>query len=142
MATTMAEALKNLNIQFEETEAIEMNEEQWQAQKDVEVLESYLKMCERHASEKERFRLAQEYGFVSEQHLKLWLSCNDDWRNQLEELGIYEGEKLRQKQEKAKELEGYAKNIRECDYYCMIMRWIGQKDYSPYGEDLLKRKLS
>ncbi len=141
MATTMAEALKGLNIQFDETTKVqEMTEEQYQAQRDIEMLEKYLKMCERNASEKERFRLAQEYGFVSEQHLKLWLSCSDDYENHLGELELYSGKALKEQKKKVEELESMAKNIRSCSYYRFIMRMMGKKDYSPYGENLLKSK--
>lgn len=139
--TSFAEALKGLDIQFEEnTEVEELTEEQYQAQRDIEMLEKYLKMCERNASEKERFRLAQEYGFLSEKHLKLWLSCNDDYQNQLGELELYSGKALKEQKKKVKELEAMARNIRDCLYYRIMMHRLGQKDFSPYGEDLLRGK--
>lgn len=141
MATNFAEALKGLDIKFDENVKVkEMTEEEYQAKQEIEMLERYLKMCERNASEKERFRLAQEYGFVSEKHLKMWLAANDDYHSHLEELELYTGKVLKEQKKKVKELESMAKSIRSCSYYRLIMHMMKAKDYSPYGEDLLKYK--
>lgn len=141
MATSFAEALKGIDTtQFAENTTSEMTTQEWEAHKEIEMLEKYLKMCERNASEKERFRFAQEYGFVSEKHFKLWMATVDDYHNHLEELEFYEGKALKTEQEKVKQLESQVRNIRRKSYYCMIMRMMKQKDYSPYGENLLKYK--
>lgn len=141
MATSFAEALKGIDTtQLTENTAPEMTEKEWEAQKEIEMLERYLKMCERNASEKERFYFAQEYGFVSEKHFKLWMATIDEYHNHLEELELYEGKALEVEKENVKQLESQARNIRNKSYYCMMMRKMKQKDYSPYGENLLKYK--
>ena len=143
--TSFAEAFKNLDLSGLEA-GEELTEDQIQANRDIEMLEKYLKMCERNASEKERFLLAQEYGFLSEKHLKLWLSVNDDFHDKqehLEDVREFTSPKVLKKMEKeVQELESRARLIRDKRYYRSLMVIMGIKDYSPYGENLLRAKMS
>lgn len=145
MATSMADAMKGLVFDFSGVEEKpEMTEEQYQAEQDVKMLEECCKLNERKASEKELFNFARKWDFLSYKHFSLWLSVNDDYHNAQDELEdakeFMNEEEIYKLQKKVQGLESQAKAIRGKLYYQIVMRQLQQKDFSPYGENLLKRK--
>lgn len=137
----LAEKLALLNLE-DLPEGKTLTDEEIAIQKEIEMLEGWLKLNERNASAKEKFLFAKEHGFVSENHLNLWLSANDDYNNKKEELDLfYENSKeykaLLSDVEKLSEM---ASAIKSPVYYRFMMKQLGKKDFSPYGEDLLRVK--
>lgn len=140
----IGEVLNSKGIQVEDFEDKEVDAKTYEADMFIEFLEKYLKMCERGASEKERYNLAVENGFLSEKHLSLWLSVNDDFENEREmlesEKEFLSPKEIKKREAKVQELEHYANNIKNPTYYRIVMRQIGAKDYSPYGVNVLRGK--
>lgn len=145
MASSFAEALKGIEINFEGVEDKEMTEEQYQAEQDIKMLEQYMKLAKRNASEKELFQFAKRWNFLSMTHFRLWLSVTDELNNAESDLEFAEDTGMVDEalylEKKMKELKLQAKNMRQASYYQMMMRLMKKKDYSPYGEDLLKKDL-
>lgn len=144
MATSFAEAFKGINFENLE-EGKEMTEEEFKNEKQIEFLEGWLKLQERNASSKEKFRYAQEHGFVSETHLNMCLAAQDDYDTLKEEFEVAKEflskEQIREYQEKLNTQEYMAVSIKNKRYYKMIMKLLKRKDVSPYGEDLLKSNI-
>lgn len=142
---TFAEALKGINL-GELPEGEVLTEEQIENQRQIELAEGWLKLYERNASAKEKFQFAQKFGFLSETHLNLWMSADTDYHDKLYELEDLEGycsnEELAPLRAEVEKLRGMAEAMKGKSYYRIVMRQLGRKDFSPYGEDLLKMKES
>lgn len=145
MASSFAEALKKLDLTKLE-EGIEISDTQFETEKRVKMLSGWVKLLERNASEKEKFIFARDNGFVSENHLNLWIQKSKEYEAELEEF-----EKVKEHLSKNE----YAKRKREIDRlriasdlikekttYRIRMKRLGKKELSPYGEDLLEEKSS
>ena len=141
----MAEALSKANIKATNFEARPVDESAIEAEMQIDFLEKWLKLLERNASEKEKYNFVIKYGFVSSMQFNLHMSCMDDVNTlkwELDDTRDYisanEVEKL---EKEISEKETLAKNIKHLMYYKMVLRGLGLKDITPYGEDILKRKL-
>ena len=143
IASSFAEALKGVDLGNLEEGCI-LSEEKIRQNQELELAQGWLNLLERNASAKEKYLFAQKYGFVSETHLNLWMAAEDDYHGKLEELESF-GDALHKKElsarkTKVEELKRQVELIRDKQYYRMIMKALGQRDISPYGEDLLRRK--
>ena len=141
----MAEALSKANIKATNFEARQVDEKAIEAEMQIDFLEKWLKLLERNASEKEKYNFVIKYGFVSVMQFNLYMSCTDDVNTlkwELDDTRDYisanEVEKL---EKEISEKEKLAKNIKHLMYYKMVLRGLGLKDITPYGEDILKRKI-
>ena len=141
----MAEALSKANIKATNFEARPVDESAIEAEMQIDFLEKWLKLLERNASEKEKYNFVIKYGFVSSMQFNLHMSCMDDVNTlkwELDDTRDYisanEVEKL---EKEISEKEKLAKNIKHLMYYKMVLRGLGIKDITPYGEDILKRKV-
>lgn len=145
----MAEAFAKAGItseDFQDVEVPEYTEEQYEADQWIHILETYLKMDERNASEKERHNFVVRHGFLSLNHFNLYLTVSDDVGTLEYELehnrDFLSPEKVQEMEEKIAFKKSELKKMRDKDYYKIMMRILGQEDYSPYGKDLLKRTSS
>lgn len=140
----IGEILNNKGIQITDFEDKEIDTKACENDMFIDFLEKYMKMCERGASEKERYHLVTEAGFLSEKHLSLWLSVKDDLDNEremLEDVRDYiSSEEIKEREARIQDLEHRVNNIKKPTYYRLVMRQIGAKDYSPYGVNVLKGK--
>jgi len=141
----MAEALSKANIKATNFEARQVDEKAIETEMQIDFLKKWLNLLERNASEKEKYNFVIKYGFVSVMQFNLHMSCMDDVNTlkwELDDTRDYisanEVEKL---EKEISEKETLAKNIKHLMYYKMVLRGLGMKDITPYGEDILKRKL-
>jgi len=142
----MAEALSKANIKATNFEARQVDEKAIEAEMQIDFLEKWLKLLERNASEKEKYNFVIKYGFVSVLQFNLHMSCMEDVHNLKDILddvryGLLDYE-VAEREKEIMEKEAMAKNIKNLFYYKMILRGLGKKDITPYGEDIMKRKLT
>ena len=145
MASSFAEALKKLDLTKLE-EGIEISDTQFEAEKRVKMLSGWVKLLERNASEKEKFNFARDNGFVSENHLNLWIQKSGEYEAELEEFEkvkehLSKNEYAKRKR-KIDRLRIASDLIKEKTTYRIRMKRLGKKELSPYGEDLLEEKSS
>jgi len=142
----MEEALNKANIKANNFEARQVDENAIEAEMQIDFLEKWLKLLERNASEKEKYNFVIKYGFVSVMQFNLYMSCMEDVHNLKDILddvryGLLDYE-VAEREKEIMEKEAMAKNIKNLFYYKMILRGLGKKDITPYGEDIMKRKLT
>jgi len=139
---SLAEALNKANIKATDFDAVEVDEKEIEANAEIAFWEKLLKLYERNASKKELHLFATENGFLSELHLKMYaqVKSNADELQFEINLGTYEHtpRTQREEQEKLEQLKSMVDNIKRPSYYKLVMRKLGQRDISPYGEDVLK----
>jgi len=141
----MEEALNKANIKANNFEVKPVDEEKIKAEMQIEFLGKWLKMLERNASEKEKYNFITKYGFVSVQQYNLYSACMDDvitlkW--ELDDIRYdISSDEIAKREKEITEKEALAENIKNLFYYKMILRGLGKKDITPYGEDILKRRL-
>ena len=142
----MAEALSKANIKGSSFEDRQVDEKAIESEMQINFLEKWLKLLERNASEKEKYNFVIKYGFVSVLQFNLHMSCMEDVHNLKDILddiryGLLDYE-VAEREKEIMEKEAMAKNIKNLFYYKMILRGLGKKDITPYGEDIMKRKLT
>lgn len=137
------EALKrnSININdFEEGTEMEMELDEFQEQ--LIFFERWLELLDRNASDKEKHLFLTKNGFVSEKQFNLWAAITDDYQSLEMDLD-FQGDfmqslEIKELMHKISEKKNYARRIKDPKYYSFVMRSLGQKDISPYGEDILK----
>lgn len=141
---TLADALNRANIKPTDFEDRPIDEKQIKLDMEIEFMENWLKLLERSASEKEKYNFVIKHGFISVNHFSLYLACLDDAQNlkdQLDEIRYnISTNEIKKREKEISEKETMAKNIKNKTYYEIVLRTLGQKDITPYGEDILKRK--
>ena len=142
---SMADAFKKANVTAGDFEDRGVDEKAIELDLEIEFMGKWLKLLERNASEKEKHNFVIEHGFVSVMQFGLYMSIMDDVFNLKEELedGRYDlsDNEVARHEEEIAEKEKMAKSIRSLAYYKWVLRCTGKKDITPYGEDILKRKI-
>jgi len=142
----MAEALNKAQIKANDFEDKQVDEKAIEAEMQIDFLETWLKLLERNASEKEKYNFVIKHGFVSVLQFNLHMSCMEDVHNLKDILDDIRydisASEIAEREKEITEKEAMAKNIKNLFYYKMILRGLGKKDITPYGEDILKRKLT
>lgn len=140
----MAEALIKSGIKASDFKDRVVDEEKIEIDMNIEFLENWLNMLERNASDKEKHNMVVKQGFISVQHFNLYMACKndaDELRMDLDDMRFNltsHAISIREKEIAEKEI--LSKRIKDESYYKNMMRIMGRKDTSPYGEDLLKRR--
>ncbi|MDF2880192.1 MAG: hypothetical protein K0R54_749 [Clostridiaceae bacterium] len=142
---TMAEALSKANIKANDFEDRKIDEKSIKLDMEIEFLEKWCKLLQRNASEKEKHNFVINHGFVSVKQFSLYMACMDDVHNLKEKLedirnDISNYEIARREKEIAKKM-SMAEQIKDELYYRFVLRTLGQQDITPYGENILKRKM-
>lgn len=111
---------------------------------EIEFYEEYLKLMERNASEKEICRFANEHGFISEKHLRVYVAAKADYEDkcsiledQIDYLDKTAIDKL--KKEKQHAFTTYHLS-RTPSGYRFMLRSTGIKDINAYGVNVLKTR--
>ena len=142
--TTFAEIFEKKGINVKDFEDKAIDQEAINIDLQIEFASKWLKLLERNASAKEKFLFARDNGFVSEHHLNLWMTVQDDADLAKEEFELYKDslseEEFDLMQKDVREKQLTADTIKSPVHYRLAMRRLGIKDYSPYGEDLIGRK--
>ena len=119
-----------------------ISDEELKTQERIEMLSGWVKLMERNASSKEKFLFAKKYGFVSENHMNLWINKSDEYETELEEFEEIKfhlsKEELIKRKRNLDRLRIASDLMKEKSTYRFYMRRLGKKEFSPYGEDLLK----
>lgn len=141
---TLEDALKRAGIEASDFEDVKVDENEIKRNLEIEFLEQWLKLAERGASDKEKHLFAIKHGFVSENHLNLYLSVTGDIGDleyEIEECSEFlTSEQLKSKKNELKEKRSMAANIKEPWYYRHIMSQLKRKDVSPYGLDVVRNR--
>ena len=141
----MEEALNKVNIKLINFEDKQVDEKAMVLDMQIEFMERWLKLLERNASEKEKYNLVTKHGFVSVQQFNLYIACMDDANNMKWELDDIRHDissvELAKREKEITEKEVMAENIKNLFYYKMVLRGLGKRDITPYGEDILKMKI-
>lgn len=143
----MAEALSKANIKPTNFEEKQIDEKKIEADMQIDFLEKWLKLLQRNASEKEKHNFIIKYGFVSVQQFELYMTIRDDvfnLKDELEDIRFFDDIsplEIEKREKEIAEKEAMAENIKNLGYYKWVLRSLGRKDITPYGEDILKRKL-
>jgi hypothetical protein len=142
---TMALALSKAKINPTDFEDKQIDKKQLKINAEIEFMEKWLKLLERNASEKEKHNFIIKHGFVSVMHFSLYLMCINDVNNLKDELDEIRydisKDEIKKREEEIQDKEVMAKNIKNISYYKFILRELGKRDITPYGEDILKGKL-
>jgi hypothetical protein len=137
---SFAEALNNVNIKPVDFEDRVIDENKIECEMEIDFLEKWLKMLERNASEKEKYNFIIKHGFLSVKHFNMYMACKDDAvciRFDIEG-GYLTDDALKEKERELKEKENLMERIKNINYYKFIMKMMGEKDFSPYGVNLLR----
>jgi hypothetical protein len=139
---SIAEAFKNANIKSNDFKEVEINEEEVKQNLEIEFLEKWLKMLSRNASEKEKYDFIVKHGFLSVKHFNLYISCKDEadmFECELEDARHYlNSRELNALKLNYEQKRNMANSIKNINYYKIMARHMGEKDFSPYGVDLLR----
>jgi hypothetical protein len=142
----MEMALNKVNIKGIDFEDKQVDEKAIALDMQIEFMERWLKLLERNASEKEKYNLVIKHGFVSVQQFDLHMACiNDvhDLKWDLDDIrDDISNDEIAKREKEIIEKEAMAENIKNLFYYKMVLRGLGKKDITPYGEDILKRRLT
>jgi hypothetical protein len=136
------EAFNKVGLTSNDFQDREVNDTEIKANEQIEFFETWLKMLQRNASDKEKHNFLIKHGFLSINQFELWLSVTDDYRNL--EMQLNDDGKFMSSEEYTnmfKEIElrkSMAEDIKRPSYYLFVMRQLDKKDISPYGEDILK----
>jgi len=138
------EALSKAGVKSTDFEDVKVDVKAIDSDMEIEFYTRLIKMCERNASEKELHLFATEHGFLSYKHLSLYMSVSDDAQCKREELEYYHENKdskaFKAQVRKVEEVEKYARAIKDPLYYRFVMGQLGQRDVSPYGENVLRSR--
>jgi len=145
----MADAFNKAGIKPSDFPEVEIDTKRIEFDLQIEFLEKWAKLLLRNAPEKEQYKFATDNGFLSANHLKLYMLITGEIAELHFELDsledFYEEHAARERKKyiesEIKEKEKMAANIKSIPYYRIVMRQLGQKDISPYGEDLLRTRL-
>jgi len=141
----MEEALNKANIKSINFKDKQIDEKAIALDIQIEFMEKWLKLLERNASEKEKYNLVIKHGFVSIQQFNLYMTCMNDVHTLQWELDDIRDDisdkEITKREKEISGKEAMAKNIKDLFYYKMVLRGLGKKDITPYGEDVLKMKL-
>ena len=144
MSSLMKDALSSININ-ELPEGNEINKEKIEREIQINFYKRYLKMVERSASEKEFHNFAVDNGYLSAKHMRLCISVESDISDVESDMGeslmsndVIRYRELEEKLGKLKTmLSGLKLKDKRIIYYRVLMKQLGEKDISPYGEDML-----
>lgn len=75
---SFADVLSKAGISSTSFNNDEVDEKQIELDLEIEFLETWIKMLERGASDKEKHNFVVKHGYVTVRHLSLYLSCKDD----------------------------------------------------------------
>lgn len=138
---SIGEILNKKGISVTDFEDVSVDEESIERKLQIEFLEKLLKMQERKASEKEFYRFAKQNGFLSKNHMFMYLTALDEADSASEEAEILSdfgtSKELEKIVGKAAKKRRIAENIKNPAGYRVFMRLLGKQEYSPYGEKIV-----
>lgn len=143
------EAFMKIGVAFESIEMTEeekqKEEQQYQLDKRIEMLEGWYKLITRESSDKEKYNFIVKYGFISIRQFEMWLKLECEYSEmeyELEErirLSNYHKGIIDDYSKQISLKKQLAKSTKDNSTYKFMIRQMGIKDVTPYGEDLSKR---